>query len=194
MPDSTQIGFLVIGGILILIAIVGGNFKLFGAEVASTVSNKFLRFVAFVLGVFLLILAVGLSSPESLTSVSPQSDIPSAQSSQTPSIDESFVGSWTSEGEIGATYLMNLDISSVQNSELSGVLNVSNLSSGYNIIDYSVVGEIEGEVTTLEIFDTDARQVGKAELSVEDGSLVWRLIRAQDGYFPGTIHLSKRVA
>lgn len=54
MPQSIQIGLLVLGGVLILIAILGGNFKVFGAEVTATVSNVFLRFVAFLLGVFLL--------------------------------------------------------------------------------------------------------------------------------------------
>ena len=33
MPDSIQIGFLVLGAFLLLIGILGGNFKLFGSEV-----------------------------------------------------------------------------------------------------------------------------------------------------------------
>lgn len=48
MPESIKIGAFVFGAILILIAILGGNFKLFGAEVAATVSNRWLRFVSFI--------------------------------------------------------------------------------------------------------------------------------------------------
>lgn len=58
MPDSIQIGLLVLGAVLLLIAILGGNFKLFGAEVTATVSNRFLRFTAFALGTALLVIAI----------------------------------------------------------------------------------------------------------------------------------------
>lgn len=64
MPEGIQIGLLVLGGVLILIAILGGNFKLFGAEVTATVSNVYLRFVAFLLGVFLLLCVV--AAPQSI--------------------------------------------------------------------------------------------------------------------------------
>ena len=58
MPENVRIAAFVFGAILVLIAILGGNFKLFGAEVAVTVSNRFLRFVAFALGTALLISAI----------------------------------------------------------------------------------------------------------------------------------------
>ena len=57
MPSSVPIAALVLGGVLVLVALVGGNFKLFGAEVGSAPSGC-LRVVAFVLGC--LLLAVGL--------------------------------------------------------------------------------------------------------------------------------------
>ena len=63
MPQNIAIGVLVLGGILVLIAILGGNFKLFGAEVAATVSNPFLRFVAFLFGTVLIIMALQQPSP-----------------------------------------------------------------------------------------------------------------------------------
>ena len=50
MPPTVQMGLLVLGGILILIALVGGRFKLFGAEVEANVSNIYLRCIAFALG------------------------------------------------------------------------------------------------------------------------------------------------
>lgn len=54
MPTSIQVGVFVLGGVLILIAILGGKFKLFGAEIEATISNTPLRFVAGILGSVLL--------------------------------------------------------------------------------------------------------------------------------------------
>lgn len=61
MP-TMQIGLLVLGGILVLIALLGGNFKIFGAEVVATTSNPFLRFIAFLLGTVLIIAALNQSN------------------------------------------------------------------------------------------------------------------------------------
>ena len=58
MPPTVTIGLLVLGGVLILVAIVGGNFKLFGVELANTISNPFLRFVAFVFGAALVVIVI----------------------------------------------------------------------------------------------------------------------------------------
>lgn len=69
MPPSLQIGLLVLGGILVLIGIVGGNFKLFGAELTATISSRFLRFIAFVFGTALIVAA--LSSGAEISSQSP---------------------------------------------------------------------------------------------------------------------------
>ena len=60
MPENLKIGVFVFGAILVLIAILGGNFKLFGAEVASNVSNRWLRFISFILGTALVILALDI--------------------------------------------------------------------------------------------------------------------------------------
>jgi len=58
MPDNLRIGVFAFGAVLTLVALLGGNFKFFGAEVASTVSNPILRFVAFALGAMLVALAI----------------------------------------------------------------------------------------------------------------------------------------
>ena len=58
MPDNLRIGVFAFGAVLIRVALLGGNFKLFGAEVASTVSNPILRFIAFALGAMLVALAI----------------------------------------------------------------------------------------------------------------------------------------
>ena len=49
MPESLSIGAFVFGAVLILVALLGGNFKLFGAEINATVGRS-LRAVAFMLG------------------------------------------------------------------------------------------------------------------------------------------------
>lgn len=58
MPDNLRIGVFAFGAVLTLVALLGGNFKFFGAEVASTVSNPILRFLAFALGAMLVALAI----------------------------------------------------------------------------------------------------------------------------------------
>ena len=61
MPESVAIGLIVLGGVLLLVALVGGKFKLFGAEVESTPS-RVSRFAAFLLGCVCLLAGIGLSS------------------------------------------------------------------------------------------------------------------------------------
>jgi hypothetical protein len=84
MPENIRIGAFVLGGIFLLIAILGGNFKIFGAEIASTVSNRSLRFVAFILGTTLLIVTIFPSPPGSIPGSKP-SEIPTSQTSPSPS-------------------------------------------------------------------------------------------------------------
>jgi Bacterial SH3 domain len=50
MPQSVVIGLLVLGGVLLLIAITGGKFKIFVAEVDSPVSSTPVRLLAGLLG------------------------------------------------------------------------------------------------------------------------------------------------
>jgi hypothetical protein len=50
MPQSVVIGLLVLGGVLLLIAITGGKFKIFVAEIDSPVSSTPVRLVAGLLG------------------------------------------------------------------------------------------------------------------------------------------------
>jgi hypothetical protein len=87
MPENLKIGTFVFGAILVLIAILGGNFKLFGAEVAATISNRFLRFVAFALGTTFLVVALHSPNPRSGISVvsTPPSPQPIQSSSSSPS-------------------------------------------------------------------------------------------------------------
>ena len=48
MPASLEIGFFVLGAVLLLIALVGGKIKIFVAEVSPKVTSPFIRIIAFV--------------------------------------------------------------------------------------------------------------------------------------------------
>jgi hypothetical protein len=88
MPASVQIGAIALGGVLVLIGLVGGNFKLFGAELAATISNSYLRFVAFAFGTFLIIAALNSSGSTPTPSPSPISyPTPGPTPTPTPVID-----------------------------------------------------------------------------------------------------------
>lgn len=58
MPPSFGIAVLVLGGVLLLIAVVGGRFKLFGAEVTGE-AGKGGRILAGAIGVLLILVALG---------------------------------------------------------------------------------------------------------------------------------------
>jgi hypothetical protein len=51
MPQTVVIGLLVLGAVLLLIAITGGQFKIFVAEVDTPVSSKPVRVMAGLLGI-----------------------------------------------------------------------------------------------------------------------------------------------
>src|SRR5689334_9964740 len=61
MPATVTIGAFVFGAVLLLLAIVGGGIKLFGAEITGSV-GKVARTVAFVLG--LAFVSLGISGLE----------------------------------------------------------------------------------------------------------------------------------
>jgi len=54
MPESLTIGAFVFGAVLILLSLVGGEFKLYGAEVSGK-AGRLGRVVAFALGVMLIV-------------------------------------------------------------------------------------------------------------------------------------------
>jgi len=79
MPQNITTAAFVLGAVLLLISLLGGGFKIFGAEVRSSVSG-WGRVTSFILGVFFLI--VGLFNPFERT-------LPSSTSSTTPSASPS---------------------------------------------------------------------------------------------------------
>jgi len=58
MPPTLAVGLIVLGGVLLLVSIIGGKFKIFGAEVTETISNWQLRLLAGVLGIVFVLTAV----------------------------------------------------------------------------------------------------------------------------------------
>lgn len=82
MPENIKIGAFVLGAIFLLIAILGGNFKIFGAEVAATVTNRALRFITFILGATLLIVTM---LPPASISIRDDKSTETPSSPQTPS-------------------------------------------------------------------------------------------------------------
>jgi len=61
MPQTVVIGLLVIGAVLLLIAITGGQFKIFVAEVDTPVSSKSIRLTAGLLGLIFIVGALVLN-------------------------------------------------------------------------------------------------------------------------------------
>lgn len=119
MPENIEIAIFVFGAILVLIAIVGGNFKLFGAHIAPTISDPFLRFVAFALGTALLTLAIFLpehpqnllppKSPNPLPNPSPPKTFPLPKTSDISGYWQGVISQQLINGTVSAyTYELNL--------------------------------------------------------------------------------------
>lgn len=53
MPQSVAIGILALGAVLLLLALAGGSFKIFGSEM-PTAANRTARVIAFAIGIVLL--------------------------------------------------------------------------------------------------------------------------------------------
>lgn len=66
MPDSVVIAVFIFGAVLILIALSGGKFEIFGSKISESVSNPLLRLIAGAIGTFLLVIALDLQAPFSL--------------------------------------------------------------------------------------------------------------------------------
>jgi hypothetical protein len=58
MPTTIQIAEFVFGAFLIVLAIIGGKFELFGAKVTEISSSKLTRFISLLLGIFMLTLSL----------------------------------------------------------------------------------------------------------------------------------------
>jgi len=89
MPQSIMIGLLVLGGVLLLIAITGGNFKIFDAEVDSPVKSAPVRIFSGTLGLLfiagaLLLNKTGAPAPANAPAGSSSAGTPAAMSNPSP--------------------------------------------------------------------------------------------------------------
>ncbi len=92
MPESIAIAAFVFGAVLFLIAIAGGNLKIFGSEISNSVSNPGLRAVSFFVGTFFLVISVAsiLDEPSVPSSSPPYNNNSSEQNSDFQSPTTSF--------------------------------------------------------------------------------------------------------
>jgi hypothetical protein len=60
MPTSISIAVLVLGAVLLLVAVTGGKFKIFGAEVSAAVSNTIVRLFSGAVGIILIFVALAI--------------------------------------------------------------------------------------------------------------------------------------
>jgi hypothetical protein len=81
MPPGVLIGLMVLGGVLLLVSIIGGRFKIFGAEVSDTISSWQLRLLAGVLGVIFVLVTIFQSLPK-------PPDSPASSSQGGPSVGQ----------------------------------------------------------------------------------------------------------
>jgi hypothetical protein len=94
MPKSLEIAEFVLGAVMLLLALVSGGFKIFGAEVSGT-AGKLGRATAFILGLYFIGLSLGVQPqpvPPSTDGLSP------AQIATSPT---NLAGTW--EDSDGAT-------------------------------------------------------------------------------------------
>jgi hypothetical protein len=113
MPQSISIAVLVLGGVLLLVAITGGKFKIFEAEIDSAVSSKLVRLISGAIGLILITVALSLGSPVSKPDIS-KTDAPNPQPSQAPAAQAPAVQTPTSETHADQTASVQADPSPAQ--------------------------------------------------------------------------------
>jgi hypothetical protein len=91
MPSNLAIGAFVLGGVLLLISVVKGGFKLFGAEVSGSAGGGG-RFIAFVAGIVLIVTGF-LKEGRSIAKVdNPAPDTPADSAPARPQDDQKSAG------------------------------------------------------------------------------------------------------
>jgi|GEM_PF-6398909 hypothetical protein len=87
MPSTIELALVVLGAILILISVLGGKFKIFGADIEGS-TDRFGRIIAFVLGLIFIFIAIVMdysSLPDANQSAS-QPQTASSSSTGTPAL------------------------------------------------------------------------------------------------------------
>lgn len=138
--------------------------------------------------------------------------------SQPPAgLDSRFAGTWTTEGDIDASYLMHLNLEISQDGKLSGTLTSSKKQEGappsgeMNVLstEQGVAVDAVGVTVSSYVRDGDVstgagqvtKDVCKAELKLKDGNLIWRSLEPSESrnncstnFFPPETKLHKSPA
>jgi len=83
MPASLSIGAFVLGAVLLLIALLKGGFKIFGAEVSGTAGSSG-RVIAFILGLVFVIVGFSVSDSDKAAVAAPSPSAPEVARSDAP--------------------------------------------------------------------------------------------------------------
>ncbi len=90
MPSSIAIAAFVLGAVLLLIAVLGGQFKIYAAEVSGSVGGR-VRILAGVLGAFFIVVGL-LGNPFGSTTTGPTPIPPTAITPGSPALSASAGG------------------------------------------------------------------------------------------------------
>jgi hypothetical protein len=143
MPQSLNIGAFVFGAVLVLLSLVVGKFKLFGAEVDGTV-GKVGRVIAFLFGVFLISTGLNFNNdhksnpePEPSSLNTPPINTQPRPPQVTPSVirkpkltqefEDYMSGTWQFRTTVPSTRIVSTyDMEFLRNGNFSGTRSVNN--------------------------------------------------------------------
>lgn len=169
MPASLDIAFFVFGAILLFLALLGGRFKLFGAEVSAKTTNKPVRIVAFLLGIALIAIPT-YTYLNSTTNTSSRSDSQTTNGRETTSNHQS-----TSEPEpTNDNQPLNNSSETNNTDQLSGcILTIDNplvpLMSEPDTFGSEIIKVTEGQYQPTEytVEESPVRSQGWFKISVD---------------------------
>lgn len=99
-----------------------------------------------------------------------------------------FRGFWTSEGDVTATGILEIDITQT-GSELSGTIEYDEYSGGSSGL-LSIDGKISGNTSNFEIYDSRGREIGKGKITTDGKTITFTTGLTR--LFPSKMHLYKR--
>jgi hypothetical protein len=151
IPSNLTIAAFVFGAVLLLLALAGGKFKLFGAQVSGTI-GKFARILAFVIGVGLI--SFGLLNQE----------LPNPPGKTSDSVSGTYQGDCRNS-ESGMSGNLWLVISKDPAGKITGNLNLTG--------ELIASGNIEGQVSDNIISFHNSIESGLPNFEREKFELFW---------------------
>jgi len=166
----------------------------------SAKSQQLFKSLAIVGVVIIGVWGIGGIWANSRSNVGTSSAPPTANHLDT-GLDSSFAGTWTTEGDHGTLYMMEMNIEKPNKSELSGTLTSSRRNGSSQSGLLSIAGTGQGSTVNVTIYshtvkasDGDGQitqPVWQAELKLEGENLVWRSPQGSNDYFPSVVKLSR---